>query len=251
MQLTKKQKEEIFKNGYVKLPGLASQKQINVALRAINHSLGKGMNKDDVESFRATSYCPELLGKKVITDLLYETGLFNAAESATETGKLDLIGGGQIALRFPAMTYPGEPHPHLDGMYRPKNRVRKRKISSFTALAGVFLSNTPNEYWGNFTVWPGTHRLFAEYFAKHGSKSLLRGMPKVEMPSSVQILGNAGDAVLCHYQLAHTAVLNVSPYVRYAVFFRLRHVDHAEHGEKVFTDIWLEWPEIHRKETEK
>jgi hypothetical protein len=244
MNLTKKQKEEIFENGYVVLPGVARQKLINVALRAINHSISKGIDPKQVEKFRATSYCPELIGHHVITDLLYDTGLFDAAESATEKGKLGLIGGGQIALRFPAMEYPGQPHPHIDGMYRPKNQVRKGSIFSFTALAGVFLSDTPNEYWGNFTVWPKTHRLFADYFAKHGPKSLLKGLPKVKMPAPVQIVGKAGDAILCHYQLAHTAVLNVSPYIRYAVFFRLRHSDHDAHGESVFTDIWQDWKGI-------
>src|SRR5262245_9973040 len=162
MHLTKKQKEEIFENGYTVLPGAARQKLINVALRAINHSISKGIDPKNVEKFRATSYCPELIGHPVITDLLYDTGLLEAAESATERGKLGLAGGGQIALRFPAMEYPGDPHPHIDGMYRPKNRVQKGTIFSFTALAGVFLSDTPNEYWGNFTVWPKTHRLFAD-----------------------------------------------------------------------------------------
>jgi hypothetical protein len=48
--------------------------------------------------------------------------------------------------------------------------------------------------------------------------------------------------ILCHYQLAHTVAVNVSPYVRYAVFFRLRHVNHDKNNPKVFTDMWMEWP---------
>ena len=28
---------------------------------------------------------------------------------------------------------------------------------------------------------------------------------------------------------------------RYAIFFRLSHVDHAEHRWDAMTDIWMEW----------
>lgn len=47
--------------------------------------------------------------------------------------------------------------------------------------------------------------------------------------------------VLCHYQIAHTAAVNVSPFPRYAIFFRLTHVDHEAQNEEAMTDIWLEW----------
>ena len=48
--------------------------------------------------------------------------------------------------------------------------------------------------------------------------------------------------ILSHYLTAHTVVVNVSPYIRYAVFFRIKHVDHATHGKKIFTELWNEWP---------
>ena len=34
------------------------------------------------------------------------------------------------------------------------------------------------------------------------------------------------NAHLVHYELAHSAAMNVSPHTRYAIFFRLTHVDH-------------------------
>ena len=46
-------------------------------------------------------------------------------------------------------------------------------------------------------------------------------MPEVTLPDPVPVTGRAGDAVLCHYQLAHTAGPNTSPHIRYAVYFRL------------------------------
>ena len=40
MELTRAQKNEIYKKGFVVLPDLVPQKKINVSLRAINHSVG-------------------------------------------------------------------------------------------------------------------------------------------------------------------------------------------------------------------
>src|SRR5207247_5998002 len=100
MELTQSQKQQIYSDGYVKLSSLIPEKLIFVALRAINYSLGKGMKLQDVPKFRASSYCPELLGKAPITDLLYKTGLWSIAESLIGKNRLRLLGGGQIALRF-------------------------------------------------------------------------------------------------------------------------------------------------------
>lgn len=244
MEITGLQKQTLSQDGYVVLPGLVPEKLTNVALRAINHSIGKGMDPKDIPTFRANSYCPELRNSPPIIDLLHKTPLWKIAESLVGKGKLRLAGPPQIALRFPAMETPGELHPHLDGMYSPNNRVRKGTIQSFTMLAGVFLSNVPNNFWGNFCVWPGTHRLFAEYFQKNGTESLLNGLPPIEMPEPEQILAQTGDGLICHYQLAHTVVLNVSPYVRYAIFFRLAHKDHEARQKEALTNPWLEWPGI-------
>jgi hypothetical protein len=244
MDVTRLQKKQLVENGYLVLPQLVPEKLTNVALRAINYSIGKGMDPKDVPAFRANSYCPELRNAPPIIDLLHKTPLWKVAESFIGKGKLRLAGPPQIALRFPAMETPGELHPHLDGMYSPNNRVKKGRIQSFTMLIGVFLSNIPNRFWGNFCVWPGTHLLFADYFRENGVESLLQGLPPIKMPEPEQILSQTGDAMICHYQLAHTVVLNVSPYVRYAVFFRLSHSDHETRKTEAMLNPWLEWPGV-------
>jgi hypothetical protein len=242
MKLSTTQKEELFEKGFTKIPGVVGQKSINVALRAINHSLGKGMDPEKVPVYRSTTYCPELVHKEPVLDLLYETPAWEIVESAIAPRKFKLEGGAQIALRFPVMQTPGAFHPHIDGMYSSSNKLRKGTIFSFTALVGILLSDVPNEFWGNFTGWPGTHKMFADYFKQHGTDILKSGLPPVKLPEPEQIKGKAGDMILSHYLTAHTVVVNVSPYIRYAVFYRLRHVYHASHGQKVFTDLWHEWP---------
>src|SRR5918912_30557 len=127
------------------------------------------------------------------------------------------------------------------GMHTPTNGVPEGTIATFTALVGVFLSDVPHDFMGNFTVWPGTHRLYEAYFRQHGPQTLLDGMPPLELPAPEQVTARAGDAVFCHYQLAHGIAGNSSPHIRYAVFFRLCHVDHEAVHWHCMTDIWREW----------
>lgn len=241
-ELTRQQKREISEKGYVRVPGVVPPLMANAALRSINHSVGQGMDRADITKFRAQSYCPELQGDPVITDLLYKTPAWGLAESVVGAGNLSPCRGGQIALRFPRVEEPPTRIGcHLDGMYSPTNGVQEGTIANFTLLLGVMLSDVSGPYAGNFTAWPGTHRLYENYFREHGPQSLLQGMPPLELPAPEQIVGRAGDIVLCHYQIAHGVAPNVSPHVRYMIFFRLHHVEHEALKWECMTDIWREW----------
>ncbi|MCE9589857.1 MAG: phytanoyl-CoA dioxygenase family protein [Planctomycetes bacterium] len=241
--LTRAQLRKIHRDGFVRLPRLIPPEMVRAARRAINHSLGEeGMNKEALPTMRAQSYCRELTRDPVILNLLNASPAFPALESAVGPGKLRRAEGSQIALRFPAKSdAAGKPHPHIDGMYTPQNGVKEGTISHFTMLAAVFLSDVTAPNSGNFTVWPGTHRLFESHFRQHTPQSLLQGMPTIEMPEPHQVLARAGDVVLAHYQVGHSVAPNTSPNIRYAVFFRLDHTEHASFGWDVMTDIWLEW----------
>ncbi|MYH63187.1 MAG: phytanoyl-CoA dioxygenase family protein, partial [Caldilineaceae bacterium SB0675_bin_29] len=135
--------------------------------------------------------------------------------------------------------------PHLDGRYSPHNGVPAGQLRSFTMLVGIALSEVTTDYAGNLAVWPGTHRYFEQYFSENGTDLMTRGdavaMPPIEMPQPQQMIAQPGDAFLVHYQVAHTAAPNVSPHPRYAIYFRLRHVDHQDQRLEALTDIWLEW----------
>jgi ectoine hydroxylase-related dioxygenase (phytanoyl-CoA dioxygenase family) len=50
-----------------------------------------------------------------------------------------------------------------------------------------------------------------------------------------------GDVVLCHYELAHTAAVNVSDDDRYAVYFRLWLNDIDDRRWHLMTHIWDGW----------
>ena len=242
MELSDTQRREFMEQGYLHVANVVPPMMIDAALRAINHSLGEGIDLAKIQTLRAQSYCPELQRDPVIIDLYNQTPASQLAQTLIGKGKVKPVGGGQIALRFPGMqAHPAEPHPHLDGMYTPTNGVPEGKIASFTMLLGVMLSDVSAPFSGNLAVWPGTHRLYENYFREHGPESLFTGMPPVDLLQPVHMLGKAGDVVLCHYQLAHAAVQNVSPHVRYAIYFRLHHINHDAQWKEAMTNIWLEW----------
>ena len=245
MQLAHAQKREIYEKGYVRVPNVVPRVMVDAALRAINHSLGEGVDPEQVPIFRARSFCPELQRTSVISDLLNKTPALSLAESAIGDGKIQPVRGGQIALRFPTMADPPPPpSPHLDGMYTPTNGVPEGTIRNFTMLLGVALSDVTAPYSGNLTVWPGTHYLYQDYFKAHGPLALLNGMPPVDLPEPEQLLVQAGDIILSHYQVAHGVATNISPHPRYAIYFRLRHVDHDDQWQEVMTNVWREWAGI-------
>jgi len=246
LTLTDEQKREFYERGILKLPGIVLPDVVARARRAINAYIGeKGIDPNELTKYRAQTYCPGLGQTAPITDLYNATPIKDVAEAFIGAGKVRPVTGGQIALRFPAIEEAGEtprpPRPHIDGMYSPTNGVPEGTIANFTALVGVFLSDVPRPYMGNFTVWPGTHRLYETYFRERGPQSLLEGMPQVDLPEPEQFTGRAGDAALVHYQIGHGIAGNVSPDVRYAIFFRLMHVDHEKYHWECMTDIWKEW----------
>ena len=104
-------------------------------------------------------------------------------------------------------------------------------------LAGIVLSDVDTASAGNLVVWPGSHRVLERYFRERGPKSLLSGMPAVDLGPPEPVLARAGDVVLCHYQLAHAAGPNTSPRVRYAVYFRLKARGHDDRRWECLTDV--------------
>lgn len=247
MRLTLRNCWFFYEQGYVTIPGLVSQALVEHARRAINISIGRGMDVKDMPGFRVQSFCPELREDRALMGLLLESGIWGIAESLIGAGQIrpGSQGAAQINLRFPVEEGRRMPiEPHLDGMASRTNKVPSGQLHNFTALIGVMLSDMPTRDRGNFTVFPGSHLLNAAYLKGKGPKSLLDGMPDVVLPEPVQIVGRPGDVVLAHYLLSHGTAVNWSSDVRYMVFFRLVHTDHDAQKWDSLTDLWLHWPGI-------
>jgi hypothetical protein len=196
----------------------------------------------------ALSFCPELVGDAAILDLYCATALKELAEDALGAGRVRDPRDAQIALRFPTPAAAKvDPRPHIDGLPRALNGVAAGTLYHFTALAAVFLSDVGEPFAGNFTVWPGSHRALAAYFATNDALAALARrevpFPPVALPEPPrQLIVQAGDALLAHYLLVHGVSANLSPDIRYAVFFRLFHGDHEPDAITSLGDLWRHWP---------
>lgn len=244
-ELTLNQKRQLFEQGWVVIPQVVPADMVRAARRTISATLENYLDSIQVRAH-------ELKSDERLTQLLMKTDAFSLIESALGKGKVVPSANVQCALRFPD----GDATDitvscHIDG-FQPSVDGKPGSITPFIAIAGFFLNDIDQDNAGNFTVWPGTHRQFAKYFEKHGADPELKfGIPPVDLPEPVQIKAKAGDMILAHHQLAHTAAPNLSQAVRYAVYIRLHHADRPKDSLDVLTDIWKYWygmPEVVSKD---
>lgn len=234
----------MYRNGFIVLRGAIPPVMIHQAVRVINHDLGEhGMAPDELPTLRAQSYCPRIRKHADLTNLMNATPVFPLAESLLgQPGCLDRVAQVQVALRFPRLT--DDPQPlggHLDGTYSPTNGVKPNTFATFTALAVVLLCDLPEPNLGNFTVWPGSHWKFQDYFRTHGAEAIFQGTPRLDVGAPLQITGRAGDLVIAHYLLMHAVGPHFGSHIRYAAISRLVKQGHRERQREVFTDVFGEW----------
>jgi hypothetical protein len=238
--LDDQQRRALRDEGYLVLPGLVPRAQVDAALFAINQSLGSaGIDPAQLPGFRARTFTPELARHPALLGLYTGGPLEAAAQAALGAGRVRAPSEAQIALRFPGNG--GAAVPHIDGISSPNNGVPPGTLYHFTALAAVFLSDVPGPDRGNFTVWPGSHRLVEAYLRERGVAAIVDRFPDLPLGPPRPVVARAGDALLAHYQLAHGIAPNRGPHIRYAAFFRLFHVEHEALGTRPLVDQWLEW----------
>ncbi len=238
-----------MREGYLQIPGVVPRVLVDRARRAINHSIGHvGLGGEDLANHRSAFFCAELLEDPVILDLYRKTPVIDVAKSLMGAGNVLPVTRTKPYPRFPLPVgeEPPEPRGHLDGIGNGSNGMDRGEYRrGFTAFAVIYLADVPKPNSGNFTVWPRSHRFFAEYFQQVGHKVLAQGMPRVQLPEGpVMLTGKAGDLIMAHHQIFHGACANASPNIRYAVISRLQHKDCAQNGYAAYTDIWREWPGV-------
>ena len=125
--------------------------------------------------------------------------------------------------------------------------------SPFSLLVGVTLSDVLQPNHGNFCVFPGSHHtllpLLKEQVVKGSSLFSNESQSSDEKPAfhnGIQLCAEAGDACFVHQKTAHRGGPNASPFIRYQVYFRLRHKDHARNVENgsLLDDLWVEFEGI-------
>ena len=248
--LTDAEKRFFVQQGCLHVVSAVPTSLVRRARRAINHSLGAGIDKRGVACMNAQSFCEELVEDPRLLRLATNPRAWSYVRSLVGDRRVERPRECQIALRFPRAE--GTPRtldaPHLDGYHTPYNGIPDDGVVyGFTLLLGVMLSDADEPLSGNFTVWPGTHLKLERHFRDHGVHSLERGdvtTSGIRLPRPIPITGKSGDIVLAHYQLAHAASPNLSGDIRYMCFFRLSVRGLANHRVDSMLDIWRDWPTL-------
>jgi len=230
--------------GYAHFSRVAPPALLAAARAAIAEDLRLRYDAAREHEYGSRTYCPAIVASRPIMDL-YERppvrDILDAALGFEALGHSD----GQIAIRW-AHNVDREHPPdwHIDGIPSPYNGVPPGPLDTLTAIVGVFLSTQPRAFAGNLTVWPGSHRILARYFRERGPQSLYEPLPELDLGAPEQLVCEAGDVVLMHYQLAHSAAVNTSGVDRIAVYFRtlLRDVDEGRWDRwECLADPWRGW----------
>ena len=235
-EFTLSQKQQLFEQGWVVIPQVVPAEMVKAARETINSTIENYLDSIQVRAH-------ELKTDERLTNMLMKTDAFSLIESALGKDKVVPSTNVQCALRFPDHDPQSlsNPKPHIDS-FHPSVEGNPGSIKPFIAIVGFFLNDIEHDNSGNFTVWPGTHRQFEQYFKMHGADPELKlGIPPVDLPKPVQIKAKAGDMIFAHYQLAHTATANITNAIRYAVYIRMHHADRPKDSLDVLTDIWKYW----------
>jgi hypothetical protein len=234
--------EQLRRHGWARFPGAVSAELIGAATEAIKADLAGHYDSSRQVEYDNISYCPDLRGSAPISELLTHSSATDILDRALGRDAID-HDAGQIAIRKAHnvdRAYP--PKPHIDGVPSGRNGLAPGSgISNFTALVGVFLTRLDGEFAGNFAVWPGSHVRLETYFRRRGPQAMQEGMPQIELGDPVQLFADPGDVILCHYQLAHTAAVNLSCHDRIAVYFRVWLKGIEERRWQLMTHIWDGW----------
>ncbi|WP_285900968.1 hypothetical protein [Frankia sp. R82] len=227
---------EFAERGYVLVSGLVPAELVAAAARAVDGLVSAAPPGADVRG--PHNYFPNATDVPELAALLTGGPAFDLAEMLAGPGTLEPPEQVQVALNIPPFPHRPGMH-HLDGVPAgPDGRPY-----TFTLLAGVLLTDQPDEDGGNLWVWPGTHLTHAEYFRTHGPDALVAagGYPPIALPPPRQIRGRAGDLLLAHYLLGHNIGGNIRPRTRRAAYVRIQRRGHPTRWRDALCDPWLEY----------
>jgi hypothetical protein len=233
--------EHLRTQGFARFERLTPASLITAALEAIEIDLTTNYDPKRQSEYDNWSYCPDLKGTPPIMSLFSQSPVHNILDQLFELNNIDWD-KGQIAIRR-AHNHPERvpPTPHIDGFSSGINGLEEGKIYNHTVLVGVFLTPVRTAFAGNFTVWPGSHHVYENYFRERGPRAMKEPMPAPDIGAPVQLMCNVRDVVLAHYQLGHSAAVNTADVDRIAVYFRVWLRRMESDRWHYLTNIWEGW----------
>ncbi|QLH78198.1 phytanoyl-CoA dioxygenase family protein [Halosimplex rubrum] len=250
------------RNGFLVREDLLSPGLVDDARAAVVDAMDA--DPDDPEALIGAGYEVALEGVEQAPLTAIAEALFPAAEALVGEGVLAPPGAGmQVALEFPDGDAADPAHGpktvdgHLDGYAAFDENP---EVTTFQLGAAVYFDDVPPRG-GGFTVWPGSHRVAAEYFGDHALESVGGKPTNSELPATgeapdewdydrrlhdqrdpYEVAGSAGTVVLWHGLLTHAAGINTGERVRMAGIERFAREDIDDVRRDAASNLFEYWP---------
>ena len=204
--------DDFIANGFIAVRAAVAPENVRACVRSIEDELrARGVDPRD----------PLTWTKPVVRFACPEGPAFAAAGTSPALCNLydRLLGpdrwirrqgvGGEVPVRFPSMTDPGDAGWHFDGSYDVGGQWWVNVQSRGRALLALFLFTDVGERDAPTEILVGSHLDVPRLLAPFGERGVFHG--DVELPPStfrrrsVRATGRAGDVYVCHPFLVHRA----------------------------------------------
>ena len=259
---TRRQKEELKRNGFVVVDDVVDQETITEAREEFWR--GIPYDRDDYEGLLEAPERIENAWEYIDNPdpfAAINEQLFPYAEELAGEGTLEFPEGRiQVLPRFPGGDQrQGEELPslhrergHIDG-YGP-HFDNHYEVGYYTVMTATYLDRVEPRG-GGFIVWPGSHWYAGEYYSEYHLESLVNNatLPAYEdgewdrcgylsdQLDPLEIHGDAGTTIFWHQNLLHCGGINRSPYVRLSTIQRFVRPDREEIKRDAYANIWKYW----------
>jgi hypothetical protein len=249
LKFTKKQKQTMRHAGIVHLRRLVSTKLVEAARRDVNRAIGRSSSygKEDASSDpQLRTLWPSLAAGPSVSALFYETPVKSIVEDLLGEGSLNEDLPRTVLLRFPQEPSARESTAyHVDGFeYQGGRDARQAPADSHTVAVAVLLTDVPRPMMGNLGLIPKSHHALARYIRARPEAADDRRMPPLALGTPVPVTGRAGDVVIYHHAIAHSAFAfrNLTADIHCAAIFWASRKSHDRLWREALADPWLEWP---------
>ncbi|WP_436924889.1 phytanoyl-CoA dioxygenase family protein [Halosimplex amylolyticum] len=262
VSITDAERRSFARNGFLVLDDLLDAGSVAAGREAVVDAID--VDPDDPEQVVGHGYDVDVEGVDQAPFTRIAEALFPAAEGLVGEDVLAPPGSGmQVALNFPdedagaATTGPKSVDGHLDGY---ASFDENPEVTTFQLGAAVYLDDV-GPRGGGFTVWPGSHRVAAEYFDDHALETVGGKPNNSQIPAlgdepgewdyderlhdqcdPYEIAGDAGTVVLWHGLLTHNAGINNGERVRMAAISRFAREDQDEIRRDAAANLFEYWP---------
>lgn len=238
--LTPEQKAFFKENGYLIVRRCVDRSLTDPVLDLVWANMEE--KRDDPITWIDKGYrvVPNVAGSEAAKRLVNDSPIIEIAEEMA--GPLRRGGGAAPHVSFPRSNKEWRPAGgHLDGYHTPTNGVPKGTVGRFTVGVTIYVAPVKPRG-GGFTFYPGSHRVFAEYFRTHPLDGPQGGVVRFPVGEATEFTGDAGDVCFWHYWLYHTAGVNAGEDVRIALIARLSRPDANETKFLPLDDnLWKYW----------